>query len=208
MNSRIIRTGLAFASTSALVTIALPAIAHAATSTPSPTSSASASASPSPTPTSSASSAAAQSGSEITSLPARASLTGGQTSAQFVTVKLLVPTGANCAEDFKASPVGQSQAISVPSNPDCTTAGFAKWTVTAKATTSKANVVVKFIGPNAAGKSRTIGTLTIKVNTGAKPAKPTKSATPTTTPTSSATPSASSSATAAKPGKPSKAPKA
>lgn len=200
MNSRISKSAIALTSAGVLAIVAVPA--HAATPSPSPTSSASVSATPTPTPTSAAGPAVALTGSEITKLPAKAVLIGGQNPVQFVTVKLVVRAGTNCAEAFKARLVGQSQAITVSPSPDCTSAGFAKWTVSAKSTTSRANAVVKFLGPNAAGQSRTIGTLTVKVNPGAKPAKPTA------TPTSSATPSASSSATPAKPGKPTKTPKA
>lgn len=200
MNSRISKSAIALTSAGVLAIVAVPAIAHAATPSPSPTSSASVSATPTPTPTSAAGPAVALTGSEITKLPAKAVLIGGQNPVQFVTVKLVVRAGTNCAEAFKTRLVGQSQAVTVSPSPDCTSAGFAKWTVSAKSTTSRANAVVKFLGPNAAGQSRTIGTLTVKVNPGAKPAKPAMSAKPTATPTSSATP--------AKPGKPTKAPKA
>ncbi|MFA7324528.1 MAG: hypothetical protein WC005_09225 [Candidatus Nanopelagicales bacterium] len=198
MSIRISRTTMALISTGALAIVAVPGTAHAATTTPSPTSSASATAAPTPTSTASAGPTVAQAGSEITKLPAKVTLTGGSTPAQFVTVKLVVPAGRNCAKDFRARQVAQSQAVTVSSSPDCTSAGFAKWTVTANSTTSQANTIVKFTGPNAAGQSRTIGTLTVKVNAGAKPTKPTKSATPTAT----ASPTASSSTAATKPGKP------
>lgn len=205
MNSRIGKSAVALTCAGALAIAVLPVIAHAATSTPTPTASASVTATPSPT--SSSSPVIALSGAEITKLPARAELIGGQTPAQFVSVKLIVRPGTNCSEDFKASSVGQSKAVTVSAVPDCTSAGFAKWTVLAKSATTKANAVVKFIGPNAAGQSRTIGSLIVKVNPGAKPGKPTASAKPTTTATSSATPTASTASTPAKPGKPTKAPK-
>ncbi|MDO8732589.1 MAG: hypothetical protein Q7L55_08475 [Actinomycetota bacterium] len=123
-------------------------------------------------------------GAEITNLPAKATLVGGKTPAELVTVKIAVPSGFVCATDFKSRVVGQSNAVTVPVSPDCSVSGFAKWTVTANPITFERNAVVKFISTNATHSANTVGTLEVKVNPGAKPATPTAkpSATPTATP--------------------------
>lgn len=109
-------------------------------------------------------------GAEITQLPAKATLLGGKTPAEMVTVKIAVPAGFVCATDFKSRVVGQSNAVTVPTAADCSVAGFAKWTVTANPITFKRHAVVKFSATNAAQTTRIMGTLNVKVNPGAKPA--------------------------------------
>ncbi len=111
-------------------------------------------------------------GAEITQLPAHATLNGAKTPAEAVTVKIAVPAGFVCASDFTTRTVGQKQAVSVSAAPDCTVAGFAKWTVTANSITFKRNAVVKFIATSAATGAQSVGTLKIRVNPGAKPANP------------------------------------
>ncbi len=111
-------------------------------------------------------------GDEITTLPAKAVLIGNTTPAQFVTVKLAVPTGLTCATDLRSRVAGQRNAVTVAVVPDCTVPGFAKWTVTANAIAHKRNAVVKFIAINPVDLSRTVGTLVMKVNPGAGPSRP------------------------------------
>jgi hypothetical protein len=110
-------------------------------------------------------------GAEITTFPAKAVLLGGAT-PQSVTVKLAIPTGLACPADFSTRVVGQRDAVTV-SAPSCP-GGFVTWTVTASPVNHKRHAVVKFIATNPTDRSRTVSTLNVKVNPGARPAKPAK----------------------------------
>jgi hypothetical protein len=116
------------------------------------------------------------SGAVITVLPAKANLVGNQNPAQFVKVQVAVPAGYTCPADFTARVVGQKNAVTLVSAvPDCALrAGYATWTVNANAITFKRNAVVKFVSTNPADGSKMVGTLVVKVNKGAAPAKPDK----------------------------------
>jgi hypothetical protein len=109
-------------------------------------------------------------GAEVTTFPAKTVLLGSPTQ-QFVTVKLAIPAGLAC-ENLSTRVVGQRNAVMV-STATCVGAS-ATWTVTANAITHKRHAVVKFIVTNPTDSSRTVNSLNVKVNPGAKPAKPAK----------------------------------
>ena len=117
-------------------------------------------------------------GAEITRLPAKAILTVSKPTAQFVVVKIPVPVGAVCATDLKARTIGQPKSLAVSSAPDCSVAGFAKWTVRANRLTVNRNAVVEFSIMHF-GTSHALSTLQVKVNPAAILATPSAAPSPT-----------------------------
>ena len=117
-------------------------------------------------------------GAEITRLPAKAILTLSKPTAEFVVVKIPVPVGAVCAADLKARTIEQPKSLAVASAPDCSVAGFAKWTVRANRLTVNRNAVVEFSVMHF-GTSHALSTLQVKVNPGAILATPSAVPSPT-----------------------------